>query len=194
VGLSVGQGWITLSIKPLTLRRKRRSNMRAGKNSAYTDSVGRYRTKSLFVEMILKEQLDHGIKPMYTLKGRPGYKDMHDIYLECDDPTEYTFAIRCFGTWKHFQYIASHCAWFEKYLVEWREEQEIRMRSSALRTIVEVASTADPKNVTAAKYIADKGYDKKRGRPSKVEVQREKRIQAGIHEDVSSDAKRLGLH
>ena len=164
-----------------------------GPRSPYTDNVGRYRTKSLFLEEILQQQLDNGIIPVYTFRKHEDYIDIHELYLSLGDPTEYQFAISAFGTWQHFEYISS-LRWFKKHLEMWRTELEIKMRSEALTTIMEVAATEGTKGITAAKWIADRGWDKKRGRPSKEEVQREKKVQAGIHEDISDDAKRLGLH
>lgn len=165
--------------------------MAIGKNSLYTDAVGRFRTKSLFVETIDKQQLK-SMTPPYSLKGRSGYIDLHDLYIEQTDITEYKFAMTAFGSWKHFQHLAS-LKWFRIYLAEWREELEVKMRSMAIVNIMEAASEGS-RGTSAAKWIADRGWEKKRGRPSKEEVARELRVSARIKDDVTDDAKRLGLH
>ncbi len=51
----------------------------------------------------------------------------------------------------------------------------------------------DAKGVNAAKYLAEKGYLPKRGRPSKEEVERERKIQAGVNKELESDMERIGL-
>ena len=51
----------------------------------------------------------------------------------------------------------------------------------------------DAKGVNAAKYLAEKGYLSKRGRPSKEEVERERKIQAGVSKELEGDMERLGL-
>jgi hypothetical protein len=51
----------------------------------------------------------------------------------------------------------------------------------------------DAKGVNAAKYLVEKGYLSKRGRPSKEELEREKKHILGINKDVASDLERIGL-
>jgi len=165
--------------------------MAIGKNSEYTDSMGRFRTKSLFVETV--SQSGYLVEPMYSLKGKKGFIDLHDMYLEASDPTEYKFAMLAFDSWKHFMHLAS-LKWFKLYLDDWREELEIKLRSSAIVSIMDSAVNDGSKGTSAAKWIADRGWDKKRGRPSKEEVERELKVSARITDDVSEDAKRLGLH
>ena len=165
--------------------------MAIGKNSPYTDKMGRFRTLSLFVETFPNHLT--GMKPMYSLKGKKGWPDLHDIYMDTDDPTEYAFAMECFESWAHFQHLTT-LKWFQAYLFPWREELEVKMRSRAVRALMAVATTEGNKGTTAAKWVADKGWDKKRGRPSKEELVREQKVAMRIKGDVADDAKRLGLH
>lgn len=166
--------------------------MATGKNSDYTDTMGRFRTKSLFVETIEKPMV--GIwEPVYSLKGAAGYPDLHDLYIEMNDPTEYAFAMAAFDSWKHFKHLES-LKWFRAFLTDWRLELEVKIRSEAIRSMAITANTEGSKGVSAAKWLADKGWDKKRGRPSGEEVTRETKVQANIQADISNDAKRLGLH
>lgn len=155
--------------------------------------MGRFRTRSLFVEMIQKEQVAAGIVPIYTLRGNPKYIDIHQMYIESQDPTEYQFAKEAFSTWEHFQHISS-LDWFRSFLNVWRDELEVSMKSQAIKSLMKTATQDGNRGITAAKYIADKGWVKKRGRPSKEEVAKEKRKAAQIKEDLKDDAKRLGLH
>jgi hypothetical protein len=55
-----------------------------------------------------------------------------------------------------------------------------------------ISMTAEEKSFQAAKWLADKGWDKRRaGRPSKDEVEQEKKMQASLEEEYGSDVKRL---
>ena len=162
--------------------------MARGKHSEFTDSQGRYRTKSLFTETIGKEQKAH-FKPMYTLKGDPKFIDLHDLYMETMDPTEYSFALRAFGSWEHFQHLAS-LQWFQYYLKSWRTELEVKMRSEGIRQLTNAAKEGT-RGISAAKYLADRGWETKRGRPSKDEVEKERQIQAAMEEELQGDAARL---
>ena len=165
--------------------------MAIGKNSEYTDSMGRFRTKSLFVEQVGISGYD--VEPIYSLKGRTGYIDLHEMYMEANDPTEYKFAIQAFNSWKHFKHLAS-LKWFSIILEDWREELEVKLRSGAIISLMTSAIEDGSRGVTAAKWVADRGWDKKRGRPSKEEIARELKVTGRMSDEVSDDAKRLGLH
>lgn len=164
-----------------------------GKKSQYTDKMGRFMTRSLFIETILKEQSEKGIKPMYSLTGVKGYKDVHDMYINSNDPTGYSFAIEAFESWDHFQYLAG-LAWFRKHLASWESELEVKMRSQGLRALMTTATTEGSRGTTAAKYVADAGWKTKRGRPSKEDVDREQIQQAKIKAELGDDAARMNLH
>ena len=159
----------------------------------FTDTMGRMRTRSLFVELIDQKQIDAGFIPLYTIRENPAYIDMRSLYLVIGDITEYQFAIKAFGSWKHFKHMCT-LGWFMALLSEWREELEIKIRSQAVQALIDTAVREGAKGTTAAKYVAEKGWMKKRGRPSNEDVERERKIQAGIKDDLSDDAKRIGLH
>ena len=165
--------------------------MARGVHSEFTDNQGRYRTKSLFIEMINKEQLAAGFEPMYTLKAHPKYMDLHLMYLEEADPTEYNFALRAFGSWEHFKHMRT-LSWFLVYLNQWREELEVKLRAEGVKALRKTAKTEGARGISAAKFLAEKGWEpKKRGRPSQEEIERERQIQARMQEDLQDDASRL---
>lgn len=167
--------------------------MARGKYSKYTDSQGRFLTKSLFVETIMPEQSGRGLIPTYTLNGHPGFIDIGELYLEMGDPTGYEFAKAAFESWEHFKHL-SKLSWFKRHLDMWHDELEVRMRSQAIVSLHNVATTQGNRGITAAKYIAERGWEKKRGRPSKAEVEREKKQQARIDQEIDEDASRLSVH
>jgi len=159
----------------------------SGAISDYTDARGRYRTKSLFEETILQQQRDAGIVPMYT------FESLRRLYMETNDPTEYKFAQAFVGSWRHFEYMCS-LKWFKEIIEELRMELEISLKSQAITSMILVSNTEGAKGITASKWLADKGWEKKRGRPSREEIQRERKIHASVSADVEEDAKRMGLH
>ena len=135
-----------------------------------------YMTYSLFFET----HPTHSQKgPYYTLKDREhrGLPSMKQLYMSCKDLTEYDQAILLLGSWDHWV-VLSKSAWFAKKVEAWHEELEIKLRSEAIRKMVE-SDRPD-----AAKWIAERKWESKRGRPSKEEVTREKRIHAGIGSEV----------
>lgn len=164
--------------------------------SKYKDTQGRFLTKSLFKETSTLEQR-RKFTPEFTLKEDDisGYKSMRKLYLSYEDPTEYAFAIEVLGSWDHWQKLANSNWFKEDYLDAWRYELEIKLRSKGILTMSTLAVI--DKNKDAAKWLAQGGWNvsgSARGRPTKAEVEGEKKKAAAIKTSVSEDAERLGLH
>lgn len=158
------------------------------------DKIGRFRTASLFME--LNQDSDPAI---FTLKENDhslhgiDYLSLKRIYLEFGDVTEYEFAIAVFGSWRHWQKLCNNKI-IREHIDEWREELEIKIRARAIQSIITTAITEGSKGTTAAKWIAEASWKGSgRGRPSKEEVERTKRIHAGIDKDISDDLERIGV-
>lgn len=161
----------------------------------YKDAQGRFLTRALFKEtsdLMSRKKFS----PEFTLKEYDitGYKSMRALYLSFDDPTEYKFAMEVLGSWDHWQKLSA-CTWFKEDLEAWRFELELKLRSQGITTMKDLA-TVD-RNKDAAKWLAQGGWNTsstpKRGRPSKQEVEGERKIQARMKNDIEDDAKRLGI-
>jgi hypothetical protein len=158
--------------------------------SKLKDSRGRPLTQSLFLEVgynteyAVYTQKDND----YEYKGKL-YPSLKKLYLEHEDPTEYDFATTYLLGWQHWQRIVRNKV-FSKMVEEWREELELKLRSQAVREILDQSQT--DKGFQAAKWIADKGWDKRSaGRPSNADIERETKIQANINEEYNADVVRL---
>lgn len=153
------------------------------------DKMNRYRTQSLFREFYITDY-----EPLWVLGWEDPQKELPSLkklYMECEDPTEYEFAMQAFGDWKHWLKIKNNRT-IKKFIEDWPIELEISLRSKALRSIAKEASGG--KNpFSAAKFLATKGWDSKRGRPSSEEIEREKKIASKLDEEIGEDAARLGL-
>ena len=97
-----------------------------------------------------------------------------------------------FGSWEHWQKLSTSQG-LKDLVQEWRDELDIRIKAQSLKAMMLAARDNDAKGVNAAKYLAEKGYAQKRGRPSKEEVEREKKIQAGANKELADDMERIGL-
>lgn len=165
--------------------------------SSLKDDLGRYLTHALFVE---KSYRSEKFQPLFTLqpynKTVDGvfYPSLKKIYFSYDHIPgfEYEFATDVFGHWDHWMKLTQDSS-IRPFFKEWREEYEIKLKAQAMRSLIEVSRIADPKGVAAAKYLAEKGYVSRKGRPSKEEVARERKIEAGIRENLEEDMERLGL-
>jgi len=155
----------------------------------YKDSMGRYRTQSLFLETISITTET----PVFTLKPQDhkGLPSLKRLYLEWMDPTEYSFAVEVLGSWEHWLKLCGS-EWFMEHITVWRDELEIKLRSEGVASMRKLAAKG---NKDASKWLAEKGWNKRSGagRPSKEEVERERMQQARLASDLDDDAKRLGL-
>lgn len=152
------------------------------------DSMGKFRTQSLFLE------LGYGTEALFTLKDQDHehdgkiYPSMKRLYLEFEDPTEYEFANTVLLNWKHWQRMCENKV-IRKHIDEWREELEVKLRSQAIRDAIQEAKKG---HFQAAKWVADRGWSTRgAGRPTKAEIEHEKRVQSKITNEYDADVVRL---
>ena len=163
-------------------------------------------TKKLFFEESLDDQsyaiftlhseddliVDHfmcrdGKGPMYRVDAPKKLYSIRKLYLECRDPTEYTFAKRCFPSWAYWQAV-QRIKVLQPHIQSWRDEIEVFMMSEGVR---EVANLASKSNYNAAKFLVEKGWLPKRGRPTKAELERELKKKAMVQDELEDDLSRV---
>lgn len=155
-----------------------------------TDSMGRPLTQSLFLELGYSEYAVYTLKEYdYPYKGKH-YPSLKRLFLLEEDPTEYTFAEKHLLGWQHWKRLCENKA-IAKHIEEWREELELKIRSQAVRDMMNMCAS-ESGNYSAAKFLADRGWEKRAaGRPSKAEKERHLRVEERINEEFSADIKRL---
>jgi len=159
---------------------------------SYKDTMGRYRTESLFLETARSNKF----APVFTLKDydHRGLPSLKRLYLEIADPTEYQTAIKLLGSFKHWQRLMS-CQWMEPHIKEWRVELETALESEHIKHLVEISQ--NPKNasrVTATKLLLEKPWRKigtLRGRPSSEEKEGYLRQAAKEETETDQDHQRI---
>ena len=159
------------------------------------DSMGRYRTQSLFWE---NRHPDYPAP--YTLKNKAhqGRISMYERYMEIGDPTEYTQAIALLGSWEHWV-LLTKCKWFQQYIQAWREELRVKFESDRFRQMEEVAEKqkGTPQGVAATRWLAERysspAPKTKRGRPSKDEKNALLKEAADEDRLLLEESQRLGL-
>lgn len=154
------------------------------------DVRGRPLTQSLFLELGYQEDF-----ALYTLKdwdwdyNGKKYLSLKRLYLLHEDPLEYDFASTHLLGWSHWQRLCNNKA-IRKYIDEWREELSLKLRSQAVRNIVDM--TADEKGFQAAKYVAEEGWRKNSvGRPKKDTSEYDAKVDQRLHEEFGQDVQRL---
>ena len=160
------------------------------------DTFGRFRTESLFLETSKSFRREE-YPPVFTLKDREykGLPSIKRIYMSYNHipGLEYEFASDVFGSWAHWVKIYDGSK-ITPYVEIWRDELEIAVRAKALKAIMENALMDGAKGSSSAKYLAEASWrGSSRGRPSKEEVKRELKVQAGIAKHFDEDLERIGL-
>ena len=171
------------------------------KHNDYKDDLGRYRTQSLFWE------LSHGVDtikypPVFSIKDydieRDGvkYPSLKRIYMSYDHLPgyEYEFAIDTLGSWDHWCKLANDTIPDIKDTIKaWRDELDIKHQALGMKALIHASKDNDAKAVNAAKYLVEKGYISKRGRPSKAEIEGEVKRSARSKKELNDDLERIGL-
>jgi|TARA_R110000772_G_scaffold63866_1_gene142771 hypothetical protein len=166
-------------------------------NKLYKDKMGRYRTQSLFWE-----KRDEEMQPIWTLKEEDivrndiTYPSLKKLYMAYDHVpgAEYDFAMEHFGSWDHWIYLCKNTTPLIKDMIQaWKDEVDIRLKAKGIKAIIMHSLDNDPKGLQAAKYLVEKGYAKRAGRPSKEEVERELKTDARAVKDRQADLERIGL-
>jgi len=158
--------------------------------SKFLDVMGRPLTQSLFLELGYSENAVYTLKEYdYPYKGKH-YPSLKRLFLLEEDPTEYAFAEKHLLGWQHWKRLCENKA-IAKHIEEWREELELKIRSQAVRDMMNMCAS-ESGNYSAAKFLADRGWEKRAaGRPSKAEKDKHLRIEEKIEEEFAADVKRL---
>jgi hypothetical protein len=156
--------------------------------SVFKDAQGRYLTSSLFIDYNYSREF-----AVYCLadtdKELDGklYPSLRRLYIEMADPTEYEFANTYLHGWAHWMRLMGNKD-IRKHIEEWREEVELKLRAQAVRAIAAKAAAGD---FNSAKWLADRGWQGKRGRPSKQELENEKKMRAKMDNELQEDGARI---
>ncbi len=157
----------------------------------FFDNGGRALTNALFLESTYDTKYaQYTLKEYdYEYEGKK-YPSLKRLYLECEDPTEYSFVQKHMGSWSQWQRICNNKT-LRPYIEDWREELEVRLRSQAIKNMIEMACSEDG-NFSAAKYLAEYGWEKRKaGRPTKDEVKRHLAAEEKIANEFSADIRRM---
>ncbi len=152
------------------------------------DTSGRPITQSLFLEIGYSDAAMYTFKDQdHEYKGKV-YPSIKRLYLEEEDPAEYNFVSKYLLNWRHWLRLYENKL-IRPHIDEWREELELKLRSRAAQEMIKKAAKG---NIQASKWLSDRGWAVRgAGRPSKEEIQNEKRFQARVDKDYTADIIRL---
>lgn len=152
------------------------TNMIIDKKKFRTPTSNILKTTTLFLE----PKYELHAEPIYTIdmqdKDYKGviYPSLYRLYMEMSDVTEYTFSNTYFESYQHWT-MACEKEILKDRVKAWREELELKIRSEALKEILEQLKSEDPKKrLEAAKYLHDKFFIKAtKGVPKKDRIVKE---------------------
>lgn len=158
--------------------------------SKLVDTMGRPLTQSLFLEIGYTDYSVYTLKEFdYTYKGQL-YPSLKKLYIKEEDPTEYVFADKHLLGWQHWKRLCENKV-IASHIEEWREELELKIRSQAVRDMMNLCAS-ESGNFSAAKFLADRGWEKRAaGRPSKAEKEKHTRVEERIAQEFEADVIRL---
>lgn len=160
-----------------------------GGHPDFKDAQGRFRTLSLFYES------KHPSYPSYfTTKkyDHKGHVSLYKLYMEISDPTEYRVAMEVFNSWDHWKALCSS-EWFTGLVSQWREELKVKIESERYQEMRALAKSGSPQAATASRWLAERYGEKKRGRPSKAEVEGRLSQETRETKAILEDAANIGL-
>jgi len=155
----------------------------------YKSNNNRWRTQSLFLEITQT----NAYTPVFSMRPTDwkGYPSFKRLYIECNDPTEYSTALTLLGSWDHWLRLLE-VPRIRAFIEECREALEVKLRSDGIRKLIEISKGNGPSARNAAQWLAEKGWTPSaRGRPSRAEVARETRRQALVEKDINEDLARV---
>jgi len=162
------------------------------------DSMSRMKSNSLFWEFRYGSD---NYTPLFTIKDedivRDGitYYSLKKIYMSYEHipKYEYEFAMDVFGSWEHWTFLSERAERVSPIIKQWQEELEVKIKAKALVNIMKTGISSGNSAIQANKYLADKGWEVKAGRPTKLEKQRQLKQDGAVRENIKADMDRLGL-
>lgn len=122
--------------------------------------------------------------------------EVHSTFLECDDPTGYTWAMKYLEDYEVYKRLLKY-DWFSTKINQLCEEIVRRKKAKAFTRLEQILEDGnDSQALAAARYILEEGWEKspaKRGRPSKAEVEGERKAAARLTKEEQEDADRISL-
>jgi len=163
------------------------------------DVNNNFLTVSLFWEKRSAEG-EKKYPPLFTIKDKEHivkgkeYVSLKRIYMSYDHVPgmEYEFAMDVFGDWLQWKNIADVSA-LREVVQEWRDEVDMRIKAAAMKTLLQQSRDVEKGLAASRAILAGEHKGSKRGRPSKAEVERERKIASGMRETLEEDMARLGL-
>ena len=154
-------------------------------------------TKALFKDHPQATSSDKDTHVFYIGKEKSSedYIALKEVYMAIEDPTEFEFAMKTFGSYRHWLHI-TELSWAKDYVSEWRHELAMKLKSKSIKDIVNLAGDEFVKETTkfqAMKYLANSDYAEKTTATKAKQAKVKEAIRREGDDDIASDFERLGI-
>jgi hypothetical protein len=119
--------------------------------------------------------------------------EFHDVFVACEDLTEYDAAIKLLGSWPEWVQFKNNWSRFPLLIEEWKDEILIKLKSQAMKKIQALAASDDKQALQAAKFIVQEEHKKLagQGRPTKAAKDRAAKEIAKGAAETKEEEKRI---
>lgn len=119
-------------------------------------------------------------------EGTEDLDEWRNKFVEICDPTEYNAALALVGSWKEWCRFKKEWGAFSEIVADWVAEVEIKLRSQAVKVL------AKNTDAGAQKWIAEGKFKQKiAGRPTKAQVERAAKVEAGVTKETDEEVNRV---
>lgn len=127
--------------------------------SVFIGKQGNKRTNGLIFEFATMSDAIFTLEEDDLLIDNKHYLwSLHKLFMKFEDLTEYKFAKNVIGSWKLWLRFKENKE-LVKHIESWKEELKTKIESESIDQLRD-ASLEGSKGVTAAKWLAERGYDK----------------------------------
>ena len=116
--------------------------------------------QSLFIQKNTEGTALYSLTATDVIKEGQEYPSLRKLFIETDDPTEYTFSQLHLDGWEHWQKL-QRSTFLTPYIKEWRKELDVKIKSRALASIIASSQGTSREAFAAQKYLSDGGYKPK---------------------------------
>lgn len=106
-------------------------------------------------------------------------------FMECCDPTEYYFAVKCFKSYDFYLRVKADSKIFRTEVEKWKRELEVKLRARALRDLINKGKSSS----NAAEYIFSGKYKEHFEEYKKLSKQEKEEQEKKVIYSVFSDAE-----
>lgn len=131
----------------------------------------------------------------YRYSGESIYDldEFHKVFIEMEDPTEYTPALKLVGSWQKWLQLKNDVPKFNNIVELWKDELETKLRSRAAKKLKTLMERDGKEAAMCARWFAEEGFNRRSGagRPNYLERNRKAKELARLAAETEEERSRV---